>query len=61
MEVIGLKVNRLIRISYGPFQLRELKPGAVEEIKQRVVRDQLGLPALPGAAAPRKRPVRRRK
>ncbi len=43
MEAIGLTVNRLIRISYGPFQLRDLKPGAVEEVKARVVRDQLGL------------------
>ncbi|MEE9428118.1 MAG: pseudouridine synthase, partial [Paracoccaceae bacterium] len=43
MEVVDLKVNRLIRISYGPFQLRDLKPGAVEEVKQRVVREQLGM------------------
>lgn len=43
MEAVGLTVNRLIRISYGPFQLRDLKPGAVEEIKQRVLREQLGL------------------
>jgi 23S rRNA pseudouridine2605 synthase len=44
-EAIGLTVNRLIRISYGPFQLGDLKPGAVEEIRRRVLRDQLGLPA----------------
>ena len=43
MEEVGLKVNRLIRISYGPFQLGQLKPGAVEEIRPRVLRDQLGL------------------
>jgi len=42
---LGLKVNRLIRISYGPFQLLELKPGEVERVKARVVADQLG-PAL---------------
>jgi len=30
-EALGLTVNRLIRISYGPFQLRELKAGEVEE------------------------------
>jgi 23S rRNA pseudouridine2605 synthase len=42
---IGLTVNRLIRISYGPFQLGDLAPGAVEEVKPRVLRDQLGLPA----------------
>ncbi|MEI4233184.1 pseudouridine synthase [Roseovarius sp. D22-M7] len=43
MEDIGLRVNRLIRLSYGPFQLGQLKPGAVEEIRPRVLRDQLGL------------------
>lgn len=43
MESIGLVVNRLIRISYGPFQLGDLKPGAVEEVRRRIVRDQLGL------------------
>ncbi|MGB7243954.1 MAG: pseudouridine synthase [Sulfitobacter sp.] len=40
---VGLSVNRLIRISYGPFQLGELKPGAVEEIRRKIVRDQLGI------------------
>ncbi len=40
---IGLTVNRLIRISYGPFQLGQLKPGEVEELRRKVVRDQLGL------------------
>ncbi len=43
MEELGFPVNRLIRISYGPFQLGTLKPGAVEEIRRRVVRDQLGM------------------
>lgn len=47
MDAIGVAVNRLIRISYGPFQLGELKAGEVEEIKQRVVRDQLGLSGKP--------------
>src|SRR5262249_51988526 len=32
LEALGLRVNRLIRISYGPFQLGALDPGAVEEI-----------------------------
>jgi 23S rRNA pseudouridine2605 synthase len=39
---IGLKVNRLIRVSFGPFQLGDLKDGAVEEVPTRVLRDQLG-------------------
>ncbi len=56
MEVIGLKVNRLIRISYGPFLLRDLKPGEVEEIKQRVVKDQLGL-----SRDTRPKPMRKRR
>jgi 23S rRNA pseudouridine2605 synthase len=43
MTHIGLTVNRLIRVSYGPFRLNELKPGEVEEIKPRILREQLGL------------------
>lgn len=42
MAAINLTVNRLIRISYGPFRLGDLTPGAVEEIKPRVLREQLG-------------------
>lgn len=42
MEAIGLVVNRLIRISYGPFQLGQLEEGRTEEIKPRVLREQLG-------------------
>ncbi len=51
MAHLGLEVNRLIRISYGPFQLGELEEGQVEEIKTRVLRDQLGekVAALAGA------------
>lgn len=39
---LGVEVNRLIRISYGPFQLLDLKPGAVEPVKRHVLSDQLG-------------------
>ena len=39
---IGLEVNRLIRVSYGPFQLGEIAEGAAEEVKTRVLREQLG-------------------
>ncbi len=49
LEHIGLQVNRLIRLSFGPFQLGELAVGAVEEVRTRVLRDQLG-PALANAA-----------
>jgi 23S rRNA pseudouridine2605 synthase len=51
MAYLGLEVNRLIRVSYGPFQLAELAEGAVEEVKTRVLREQLGekVAALAGA------------
>lgn len=42
LGAIGLDVNRLIRVSYGPFQLGDLESGEVREIKSRVLRDQLG-------------------
>ena len=41
LEAIGLKVNRLIRLAYGPFALGTLAPGAVEEVGPRVIREQL--------------------
>ncbi|WP_298843459.1 pseudouridine synthase [uncultured Roseobacter sp.] len=53
MTEIGLSVNRLIRISYGPFQLGDLKQGEVEEVRRKIVRDQLGLEAAPEKPAPR--------
>ncbi|MEM9639312.1 MAG: pseudouridine synthase [Pseudomonadota bacterium] len=55
---IGLTVNRLIRVSYGPFQLGELKPGAVEEVRRRILRDQLGLDAGQDSATAPKKPTR---
>ncbi len=42
MAHLGLKVNRLIRTAYGPFQLGKLTRGRVEEIKGKVLREQLG-------------------
>jgi 23S rRNA pseudouridine2605 synthase len=39
---LGLEVNRLIRVSYGPFQLGDIPEGQVDEIKSRVLREQLG-------------------
>ncbi len=42
LEHLGLRVNRLIRLSFGPFQLGELPEGAVEEVRTRVLKDQLG-------------------
>jgi 23S rRNA pseudouridine2605 synthase len=43
MERLGLKVARLIRTSYGPFQLGHLAPGQVEEIPARLWRERLGI------------------
>lgn len=50
MEALGVTVNRLIRLSYGPFQLGNLASGDVQEVRAKVVRDQLGLekPKSPG-------------
>ena len=42
MEYLGLKVSRLIRLSYGPFQLADLQAGGVDEVKRRVLAEQLG-------------------
>ena len=39
---LGLTVARLIRVSFGPFQLGELAEGTVEEVHTRVLREQLG-------------------
>ncbi len=51
MEHLGLDVTRLIRISYGPFQLGDLAEGVVEEVKLKTLREQLGksLAELAGA------------
>jgi 23S rRNA pseudouridine2605 synthase len=48
---LGLTVTRLIRVSFGPFQLGEIAEGAVEEVHTQVLRDQLGarLVTLSGA------------
>jgi 23S rRNA pseudouridine2605 synthase len=42
MEHMGLQVTRLIRTSFGPFQLGKLARGAVEEVPRRVLRESLG-------------------
>jgi 23S rRNA pseudouridine2605 synthase len=51
LEHLGLQVNRLIRLSFGPFQLAEMREGAVEEVRTRTLREQLGerITALAGA------------
>ncbi len=53
MAAVDLYVNRLIRVSYGPFRLNEMQPGEVEEVRGRVLRDQLGeRPETAGEDAP---------
>src|SRR5438874_6951190 len=42
LEYLGLQVTRLIRLSYGPFQLGNLARGAVDEVPKKVLSDQLG-------------------
>ncbi|HEY8579632.1 MAG TPA: pseudouridine synthase, partial [Beijerinckiaceae bacterium] len=61
LEHLGLSVNRLIRLSYGPFQLGELEDGAVEEIKTRILQDQLGVALAEEAGVDFEAPVFDRK
>ena len=42
MKSVGLEVARLIRLSYGPFQLGSLKKGEVKEVPFKVLKEQLG-------------------
>ena len=42
MEHLGHQVSRLIRVSYGPFLLGDLGDSEVEEIRPRIIADQLG-------------------
>ncbi|MBX3490453.1 pseudouridine synthase [Parvibaculum sp.] len=57
LGALGLKVNRLIRLSFGPFQVGDLAEGEVAQVPNRVLMDQLGVHAEKfahtGAPAPR--------
>ncbi|CCG09215.1 Pseudouridine synthase [Pararhodospirillum photometricum DSM 122] len=55
MEHLGLPVSRLIRVAYGPFQLGQLAPGAVEEVPGKILREQLGKLAPPAPPRPHDR------
>src|SRR5215207_1897533 len=48
---LGLAVNRLIRVSFGPFHLGDLPEGEVEEVKTRILREQLGDKIVAAAGA----------
>jgi len=50
LGALELRVNRLIRLSYGPFQIGDMQPGDAVPVAQRVLKDQLG-GALAGPAA----------
>jgi 23S rRNA pseudouridine2605 synthase len=56
---IGLETNRLIRVSYGPFQIGDLAPGEVREIRGKVLRDQLGHKLGKAAGVDFEAPVRK--
>jgi 23S rRNA pseudouridine2605 synthase len=60
-EHLGLQVNRLIRIAYGPFQLGLLKEGVVEEVPRKVLREQLGRGFIEPNAEQEERRARRRR
>ncbi len=42
MEHLGLKVNRLIRVSFGPFSLGELKVAEVKEVTKAILKNSFG-------------------
>ncbi len=54
-EYLGLQVNRLIRTSFGPFQLGELERGQVAEVPARVLSEQLGRKVSAPAPKPEQR------
>ncbi len=56
MASIGLTVTRLIRVAYGPFQLGGLRPGEIEEVPGKVLREQLSARPAPNRTTQR-RPV----
>ena len=58
LEHLGLAVNRLIRLSFGPFQLGELESGLVEEVRTKVLKEQLGTKLAGEAGVDFESPVR---
>lgn len=60
LEHLGLAVNRLIRVAYGPFQLGRLPRGALDEVPAKVLAEQLGLGGERkiGTAKAKPRPVK---
>ncbi|MGH6901572.1 MAG: pseudouridine synthase [Geminicoccaceae bacterium] len=58
LEHFGWPVNRLIRLSFGPFQLGHLAAGALEEVPAKVLQEQLGARLSPGSPSRGKRRLR---
>jgi 23S rRNA pseudouridine2605 synthase len=68
LEHLGYPVSRLIRTAYGPFQLGALGDGEVEEVPQKVLREQVGMDFAakgfsnrPAKSSPKRHADRRRK
>jgi 23S rRNA pseudouridine2605 synthase len=59
LEHLGLAVNRLIRVSFGPFELGDLAEGEVAEVRTRVLREQLGVKLAREASADFDAPIER--
>lgn len=59
MEAFGFKVTRLIRISYGPFQLGALPKGGIEEVKAKVLNEQLGSLGVFSSPPRKNKPVKK--
>jgi 23S rRNA pseudouridine2605 synthase len=57
MEYLGVRVARLMRLSFGPFMLGQLKPGDVEEVPARVMKATLGIESAKPAPAPEPAPA----
>jgi 23S rRNA pseudouridine2605 synthase len=53
LESLGLTVNRLIRVAFGPFDLGDLDDGSVKEVETSEIRAKLGDQIVAGTARPR--------
>jgi len=51
LGALDLRVNRLIRLSYGPFQVGDMQPGEARSVPNRVLMDQLGDTQKPAPVA----------
>jgi len=54
---LGLQVSRLIRVSFGPFQLGDIPEGEIAEVPTRILRDQLGEKLAKAAGADFSAPI----